>query len=112
MIFLPSENRTGYINNPERKCTIVTKKIHDLQATACYTDTRRILEFYMKTTDVLKEIENIKNQLIEKYKPEKIILIGSAAWGNGETKTGQKTGRFYFPSFLSFLWPFSVDLRR
>lgn len=38
----------------------------------------------MKTTDVLKEIENIKNQLIEKYKPEKIILFGSAAWGKGE----------------------------
>ena len=28
-----------------------------------------------------KEIENIKNQLIEKYKPEKIILFGSHAWG-------------------------------
>jgi predicted nucleotidyltransferase len=38
----------------------------------------------MKTIDFLKEIENIKNQLIEKYKPEKIILFGSAAWGKGE----------------------------
>lgn len=38
----------------------------------------------MKTTDAIKEIENIKNQLIEKYKPEKIILFGSAAWGKGE----------------------------
>lgn len=38
----------------------------------------------MKTGGVLKEIENIKNQLIEKYKPEKIILFGSAAWGKGE----------------------------
>jgi len=28
-----------------------------------------------------KEIENIKSQLIEKYKPEKIILFGSHAWG-------------------------------
>lgn len=28
-----------------------------------------------------QEIENIKNQLIEKYKPEKIILFGSHAWG-------------------------------
>ena len=76
----------------------------------------------MKTTDVLKEIENIKNQpirlpglkpgvcsglilscvfcpdlkigvwrrqtyqLIEKYKPEKIILFGSAAWGEANVK--------------------------
>jgi len=38
----------------------------------------------MKTTDFLKEIESIKNQLIEKYKPEKIFLFGSAAWGKGE----------------------------
>lgn len=27
------------------------------------------------------EIENIKNQLIVKYKPERIILFGSRAWG-------------------------------
>lgn len=40
--------------------------------------------FFMKIVEVLKEIENIKNQLIEKYKPEKIILFGSAAWGEGE----------------------------
>jgi len=33
---------------------------------------------------ILKEIDNIKNQLIEKYKPEKIILFGSAAWGTEE----------------------------
>lgn len=31
--------------------------------------------------DVQKEIEYIKNQLINKYKPQKIILFGSAAWG-------------------------------
>jgi predicted nucleotidyltransferase len=31
-----------------------------------------------------KEIEHIKKQLIEKYKPEKIILFGSAAWGSEE----------------------------
>jgi|SRR4030043_1101282 uncharacterized protein len=32
----------------------------------------------------LKEIDNIKAQLIEKYKPEKIILFGSSAWGEDE----------------------------
>ncbi len=31
--------------------------------------------------DYQKEIENIKTQIIEKYKPEKIILFGSAAQG-------------------------------
>lgn len=34
----------------------------------------------MKKEGILKEINNIKNQLIEKCKPEKIILFGSAAW--------------------------------
>ena len=34
----------------------------------------------MKKEGILKEIDNIKNQLIEKYKLEKIILFGSAAW--------------------------------
>lgn len=38
----------------------------------------------MKTTDVSRGTESIKNQLIEKYKPKKIILLGSAAWGKGE----------------------------
>lgn len=38
----------------------------------------------MKASDALKEIESIKNQLIEKYKPEKIILFGSAVWDTGE----------------------------
>jgi hypothetical protein len=38
----------------------------------------------MKAMDVSKEIENIKNQLIEKYKPGKIILFGSASWSKGE----------------------------
>ena len=33
---------------------------------------------------LLQSINNIKQQLIEKYKPEKIILFGSAAWGEGE----------------------------
>lgn len=33
----------------------------------------------MKKESILKEIENIKNQLVEKYKPEKIILFGSAS---------------------------------
>lgn len=39
---------------------------------------------YMKKEDVLIEVENIKNQLIKKYRPEKIILFGSAIWGNEE----------------------------
>lgn len=38
----------------------------------------------MDKTSVFKKIENIKNQLIEKYQPEKIILFGSAVWGEGE----------------------------
>lgn len=37
----------------------------------------------MKKEYILKEIDNIKNQLVEKYRPEKIILFGSAA-GEGE----------------------------
>ena len=32
----------------------------------------------------LKEIENIKTQLVDKYKPEKIILFGSVVWEEGE----------------------------
>jgi len=32
-------------------------------------------------SDVLKEIRNITAQIIEKYKPDKIILFGSAARG-------------------------------
>jgi predicted nucleotidyltransferase len=32
-------------------------------------------------TDFEKEIENITHQIIEKYKPEKIILFGGAARG-------------------------------
>lgn len=38
----------------------------------------------MKKEDILIEIENIKNQLITKYGPEKIILFGSAVWGDEE----------------------------
>ena len=38
----------------------------------------------MTATDALKEIESIKNQLIEKYRPEKIILFGSAVSDTGE----------------------------
>lgn len=38
----------------------------------------------MNASAILNEIESIKNQLIEKYKPEKIILFGSAAWGDEE----------------------------
>jgi len=40
--------------------------------------------FDMNASAILNEIESIKNQLIEKYKPEKIILFGSAAWGDEE----------------------------
>src|SRR5208283_4924442 len=35
----------------------------------------------MKRVIVLEKIDDIKKQLIEKYKPEKIILFGSSAWG-------------------------------
>jgi len=38
----------------------------------------------MKTSEALREIESIKEQLIEKYRPEKIILFGSAAWDADE----------------------------
>lgn len=38
----------------------------------------------MDKSTLLKEINSIRDQLIEKYKPEKIILFGSAAWGKGE----------------------------
>jgi predicted nucleotidyltransferase len=38
----------------------------------------------MEKASILREIDSIKAQLIEKYKPEKIILFGSAVWGEGE----------------------------
>ena len=38
----------------------------------------------MKASDIDKEIASIIDQLIEKYKPTKIILFGSAAWSEGE----------------------------
>lgn len=38
----------------------------------------------MNKADILKAVDNIKKQLIEKYHPEKIILFGSAAWGGDE----------------------------
>jgi uncharacterized protein len=38
----------------------------------------------MKASDIEQEIDSIKTQLVEKYQPEKIILFGSAAWGEGE----------------------------
>ncbi len=37
----------------------------------------------MTKIEITLEIDSIKNQLIEKYQPEKIILFGSAAWGSG-----------------------------
>jgi len=39
----------------------------------------------MKEETLLEKIDSIKDQLISKYKAEKIILFGSAAWGHGET---------------------------
>ncbi len=36
----------------------------------------------MKKSDLKNEIENIKQQIIDKYNPEKIILFGSAVWGD------------------------------
>ncbi len=38
----------------------------------------------MKKSDILKEIDNIRDQIITKYKPEKVILFGSAARGDEE----------------------------
>ena len=38
----------------------------------------------MKKTDLAAEIDDIKSQLVEKYRPEKIILFGSAAWGQDD----------------------------
>lgn len=35
----------------------------------------------MNAIELQKEIEYITNQIVEKYKPERIILFGSAAWG-------------------------------
>ena len=35
----------------------------------------------MNKAAALEKIDDIKNQLIAKYKPEKIILFGSSAWG-------------------------------
>ncbi len=35
----------------------------------------------MSKKQIEKEIQNIINQLIKKYKPEKVILFGSAVWG-------------------------------
>jgi uncharacterized protein len=40
----------------------------------------------MKILDVQQAIHDITAQLIEKYRPEKIILFGSAASGAGEIK--------------------------
>ncbi len=36
----------------------------------------------MKVQALAQEIEYLKKQIIEKYRPEKIILFGSAAWGD------------------------------
>jgi predicted nucleotidyltransferase len=36
----------------------------------------------MVPENIQKEIENISKQIVEKYKPQKVILFGSAVWGN------------------------------
>ena len=38
----------------------------------------------MEKALIFREIDSIKAQLVEKYKPEKIILFGSVVWGDGE----------------------------
>jgi predicted nucleotidyltransferase len=38
----------------------------------------------MDKATVLEKVDHIKAQLIAKYKPEKIILFGSSAWGEGD----------------------------
>jgi predicted nucleotidyltransferase len=38
----------------------------------------------MEKTCILREVDSITSQLIKKYKAEKIILFGSAAWREGE----------------------------
>jgi predicted nucleotidyltransferase len=38
----------------------------------------------MKTADIAIELDRLKHQLIEKYRPEKIVLFGSAAQGSKE----------------------------
>jgi len=34
--------------------------------------------------DIVEKINRITENILEKYKPEKIILFGSAAWGKGD----------------------------
>lgn len=36
----------------------------------------------MNRAVALEKIDDLKQQLIEKYKPEKIILFGLSAWGD------------------------------
>ncbi|MBU0573540.1 MAG: nucleotidyltransferase domain-containing protein [Candidatus Margulisbacteria bacterium] len=35
----------------------------------------------MNEQEIQKEIESITNQIVGRYKPQKILLFGSAAWG-------------------------------
>jgi predicted nucleotidyltransferase len=42
------------------------------------------INFAMNKKNLQASITNLKDQLIEKYRPEKIILFGSAAKGNDE----------------------------
>ncbi|MBU0630950.1 MAG: nucleotidyltransferase domain-containing protein [Candidatus Margulisbacteria bacterium] len=36
----------------------------------------------MTQQELQKEIDSISRQIVEKYKPQKVILFGSAVWGN------------------------------
>ncbi len=38
----------------------------------------------MTNIEIENKINNIRDQLVKKYHPEKIILFGSAAWGGEE----------------------------
>jgi uncharacterized protein len=38
----------------------------------------------MLRSEVLSRLDNLTHQLVERYAPEKVILFGSAAWGDSE----------------------------
>jgi hypothetical protein len=62
----------------------------------------------MTKTEITQEVDRIKNQLIEKYRPEKIILFDSAAWGHGEEV---KIPHILTPALL-FIGPLITQGRR
>ena len=41
----------------------------------------KLLTIMTEKFDLQKEIESITRQIVEKYKPQKVFLFGSAAWG-------------------------------